>query len=132
MKLENLKKGKKLEKSIKGNLIDQGKLQVTPAVDVSYFPENIQAWLCEYIKANGSLKADQVARLKRELRQDDQMTQDAMITYLNASYKFKEPKNVTIPQKKLDEFFPLYMNSAERERVIYKLLEQWKREQGGF
>ena len=111
---------------------DQGKLQGTPAVDVSYFPENIQKWLCEYIKVNGSLKADQVARLKRELRQEDQMTQDAMITYLNASYKFKEPKNVTIPQRKLDEFFPLYMSSAERERIIFKLLEQWKREQGGF
>jgi ParB family chromosome partitioning protein len=113
-------------------LVDQGKLQVTPAVDVSYFPVNIQEWLCEYIKVNGSLKADQVARLKRELRQDDQMTQETMIAYLNANYKFKESKNVTISQKKLDEFFPLYMSSTERERIILKLLEQWKREQGGF
>lgn len=113
-------------------LVDKGKLQVTPAVDVSYFPTNIQEWLCEYIKANGSLKADQVARLKCELRRDGQMTQDSMITYLNAAYKYKEPKNVTIPQKRLDEYFPPYMNGAERERIIFKLLEQWKREQGGF
>ena len=114
------------------DMVDKGKLQVTPAVDVSYFPTNIQEWLCEYIKANGSLKADQVARLKRELRQDEQMTQDAMINYLNATYKFKETRNVTIPQKRLDEYFPPYMNGAERERIIFKLLEQWKREQGGY
>ena len=39
---------------------------------------------------------------------------------------------VTISEKKLDEFFPVFFSSIERERIIIKLLEKWKKEQGGF
>ena len=113
-------------------LVDKGRLSVTPAVDVSYFPEQIQKYLVEYINENGFLKADQVARLKRELRQGENMTQDAVITYLNASMQVKSSRKVTISEKKLDEFFPVFFSSIERERIIIKLLEKWKREQGGF
>ena len=113
-------------------LVDKGRLSVTPAVDVSYFPEQIQKYLVEYINENGFLKADQVARLKRELRQGENMKQDAVITYLNASMKVKSSRKVTISEKKLDEFFPIFFSSIERERIIIKLLEKWKREQGGF
>ena len=73
-------------------LVDKGRLSVTPAVDVSYFPEQIQKYLVEYINENGFLKADQVARLKRELRQGENMTQDAVITYLNASMQVKSSR----------------------------------------
>lgn len=113
-------------------LVDKGRLSVTPAVDVSYFPEQIQKYLVEYINENGFLKADQVARLKRELRQGENMTQDAVITYLNASMQVKSSRKVTISEKKLDEFFPVFFSSIERERIIIKLLEKWKKEQGGF
>ena len=113
-------------------LVDKGRLSVTPAVDVSYFPEQIQKYLVEYINENGFLKADQVARLKRELRQGENMTQDAVITYLNASMQVKSSRKVTISEKKLDEFFPVFFSSTERERIIIKLLEKWKKEQGGF
>ncbi len=113
-------------------LVDKGRLSVTPAVDVSYFPEQIQKYLVEYINENGFLKADQVARLKRELRQGEDMTQDAVITYLNASMQVKSSRKVTISEKKLDEFFPVFFSSIERERIIIKLLEKWKKEQGGF
>ena len=113
-------------------LVDKGRLSVTPAVDVSYFPEQIQKYLVEYINENGFLKADQVARLKRELRQSENMTQDAVITYLNASMQVKSSRKVTISEKKLDEFFPVFFSSIERERIIIKLLEKWKKEQGGF
>ena len=113
-------------------LVDKGRLSVTPAVDVSYFPEQIQKHLVEYINENGFLKADQVARLKRELRQGENMTQDAVITYLNASMQVKSSRKVTISEKKLDEFFPVFFSSIERERIIIKLLEKWKKEQGGF
>ena len=113
-------------------LVDKGRLSVTPAIDVSYFPEQIQKYLVEYINENGFLKADQVARLKRELRQGENMTQDAVITYLNASMQVKSSRKVTISEKKLDEFFPVFFSSIERERIIIKLLEKWKKEQGGF
>ena len=36
-------------------LVDKGRLSVTPAVDVSYFPEQIQKYLVEYINENGFL-----------------------------------------------------------------------------
>ena len=45
-------------------MIDLKKLQFVMAVDISYFDEQIQNWICEYIKDNGFIKPVQISALK--------------------------------------------------------------------
>lgn len=40
--------------------VDKKRLQFTVAVDISYIDKEIQTWLFEYIKENGTVKAVQV------------------------------------------------------------------------
>lgn len=48
------------------DLVDQKKVQFTLAVDISYFDEQVQKWIYEYIKDNGFLKPVQIAALKEQ------------------------------------------------------------------
>lgn len=46
--------------------VDQKKIPITLAVDISYFDKQIQQWVYEYIKDNGFLKPVQIAALKEQ------------------------------------------------------------------
>ena len=47
--------------------VDKKRLPFTVAVDISYIDKEIQTWLFEYIKQNGTVKAVQVAALRTAL-----------------------------------------------------------------
>ena len=61
--------------------VDKKRLQFTVAVDISYIDKEIQTWLFEYIKENGTVKAVQVAALRTALEAGP-MTQAKMISIL--------------------------------------------------
>ena len=61
--------------------VDKKRLQFTVAVDISYIDKEIQTWLFEYIKENGTVKAVQVAALRTALEVGP-MTQAKMISIL--------------------------------------------------
>ena len=107
--------------------VDKKKLQFTVAVDISYLDKEIQRWLYEYIKENGTIKAKQITLL-REACTSGPMTQAKMISILNESQPGRTPssKNI-ISEKKLREYFPDNYTAADMRSVILELLEQWKR-----
>lgn len=106
--------------------VDQKRIQFTVAVDISYIDAEIQKWLYEYIKENGTVKAKQIALL-REACSSGPMTQSKMISILNESQPGRLPssKNI-ISEKKLREYFPPEYSVADIRSVIFELLEGWK------
>ena len=46
--------------------VDMKKIPISMAVDISYFDEQVQKWVYEYIKDNGFLKPVQIAALKEQ------------------------------------------------------------------
>lgn len=48
--------------------VDQKRLQFTVAVEISYIDKEIQNWLYEYIKDNGTVKLNQITLLRNELQ----------------------------------------------------------------
>lgn len=111
------------------NMVDEKRLAVAMAVELSYFNRNVQQWLYEYIKENGMIKQEQVMGL-RQYREDKSMTQEQLIGILVKSRSTTEKrKKITITERKLNKYFPAYYSQTEIERVIVGLLEQWKAEQ---
>lgn len=107
--------------------VDKKRLQFTVAVDISYIDKEIQAWLFEYIKENGVVKAVQVAALRTAIEVEP-MTQAKMISILvNSQPGKKKEHRVTLSEKKLRNFFPEKYSAEEMESVILGLLDQWKR-----
>lgn len=113
------------------DMVDEKRLGFTIAVDISYIGQDVQKWLYEYIKDNGVIKPEQIAKLREHLEKN-KINQMEMIQLLNGSLKGRLPsKKVTLSEKKLYKFFPLHYSSSEMESVIMTLLEEWKHRQAG-
>lgn len=113
------------------DLVDQKRLQFTVAVDISYIDKEIQKWLYEYIRDNGSVRANQIAALRSEIGQGV-MTQSKMILILNENLPGKKPgSKITLSEKKLREYFPSGYTTSEMRSVILELLDNWKECQNG-
>lgn len=107
--------------------VDKKRLQFTVAVDISYIDKEIQTWLFEYIKENGTVKAVQVAALRTALEAEP-MTQAKMISILvNSQPGRKQEQKITLSEKKLRNFFSDKYTAEDMESVILELLDQWKR-----
>ena len=107
--------------------VDKKRLQFTVAVDISYIDKEIQTWLFEYIKENGTVKAVQVAALRTALEAGP-MTQAKMISILvNCQPGRKQEQKITFSEKKLRNFFSDKYTAEDMESVILELLDQWKR-----
>lgn len=108
-------------------LVDNDRLAVMTAVDISFLPNIIQQWLYEYIKENGTVKANQISALRSTYSPDGAFTQKDMIDLLNAQLPVKQStKKVMFTGAKLKSYFPPEYTVEEMEEVILQLLAQWK------
>ena len=110
-------------------MVDQGKIQFVPAVDLSYLDDQVQKWVFEYVKENGFLKPVQVEALKNYPNLSN-VTQFSVISIMNDALpkKSKESK-LSFSAKKLYKYFPPQYSTKERENIIIQLLEQWSADQ---
>ena len=112
-------------------LVDNKKLTMGMAVDISYFDKQLQEWIYEYITENGAIKPEQIAMLKAK-ENTANIGQEAFIQVMDDAVKVKKKsKAVSLSERKLDKYFPYKTSAAEREKVIIELLEKWKKEQEG-
>ncbi|MGN0366860.1 MAG: ParB/RepB/Spo0J family partition protein [Suilimivivens sp.] len=111
------------------DMVDEKKLALSVAVDLSYMNKNVQQWIYEFIRENGMIKQEQLMEL-RKYRDDKNITQEQLINILIGSVStVPASKKITLNERKLHKFFPAYYSKAEMERVIFGLLEQWKQSQ---
>lgn len=113
------------------DMVDDKRLGLMLAVDISFFDKDLQKWLYEYIRENGFLKPDQIAALKNTPNLEN-VTQYTMIQILNSALpEAKMSGKVTLSEKKLDKYFPPHFSAVQREKVIIGLLEEWQSRKDG-
>ncbi|MBQ8147496.1 MAG: ParB/RepB/Spo0J family partition protein [Lachnospiraceae bacterium] len=113
------------------DMVDDKRLGLMLAVDISFFDKDLQKWLYEYIRENGFLKSDQIAALKNTPNLEN-VTQYTMIQILNSALpEVKVSGKVTLSEKKLDKYFPPHFSAVQREKVIIGLLEEWQSRKDG-
>lgn len=113
-------------------LVDLKRMPMVTAVDISFIDNQTQKYLYEYISENGMVKSYQVTALRKYLDDEGEITQAAMIKLLNDNVPGKtQTARVTITEKKLRKYFPPIYSNADMEKIIFRLLEQWKAEQDG-
>ncbi len=108
------------------NWVDEKKMSITLAVDITYFDKELQQWIVDYKKENGILLPEQIKELK-ELKNIDNITKYTFTATMNNALPEKKVNGrVNLSEKKLNRYFPARMTSMERERIILELLEDWK------
>ena len=112
------------------NLVDQDKLPLRPAVEISYLPLDEQELLYDVIedKAFGAPSMEQAKKL-REYGERTELTTSLIIDILTDEKP--APFNITLKKKCLSQYFPKDYTQQQMEEVIFSLLETWKLQQKG-
>lgn len=109
-------------------LVDQKRIAIALAVEISYLDRQIQGWIYEYVKDNGFLKKEQIMAV-RAVDHPEQLTQFTLIQLMNdALPKPKDTGRVTFSGAKLNKYFPPHFSGQQREEIILKLLQEWSAE----
>lgn len=111
------------------DLVDDKRIPITVAVEMSFFTRKIQGWLHEYCMDVRIPKCHEVSQLRDGVPQKD-ITKDNLYEYLNGKKAVPDPPGkIILTQRRLNNYFPKYMSTPEREKIIISLLEKWKEEQ---
>lgn len=111
------------------DLVDQKRIPISVAVEMSFFTRSIQEWIHEYCLDVRIPKWNELADLRSGVPQKD-ITKDNLYEYLNGKKNVPDaPEKIIFTKRKLNQYFPKYMSTPERERIIISLLEKWREEQ---
>ncbi len=110
-------------------MVDENKLVLRPAVELSHLAQEEQALLLEVMGRLGVVPTlEQALRLKT-YSQDGQLTAAVM----DAVLADRKPAavQVTLKKDRLKQYFPQSYTQKQMEDVIFALLEAWKSQQKG-
>ncbi len=105
-------------------MVDEGKIGMTPAVEISYLQPDEQKMLIETIDSEQATPSLSQAQRMKRLSQEGKLSDDAM---LDIMMEQKKPENwdLKLPMDKIRKFFPRSYTPQRMEETIMKLLEMW-------
>ena len=105
-------------------LVDEGKIGMTPAVEISYLKPDEQKMLIETIDSEQATPSFSQAQRMRRLSQEGKLNDDAV---LGIMMEQKKPENwdLKLPMDKIRKYFPRSYTPQRMEETIIKLLEMW-------
>lgn len=108
------------------HLVDEGKIGMTPAVEISYLKPDEQKILVETIDSEQATPSFSQAQRMRRLSQEGKLNDDAVLSIMTEQ---KKPENwdLKLPMEKIRKFFPRSYTPQRMEETIIKLLETWMR-----
>ena len=107
-------------------MVDEGKIGMTPAVELSYLKPEEQRLLIDTIDSEQSTPSLSQAQRMKRLSQEGRLNDDTMLGIMMEQKK-PENWNLTLPMDKVRRFFPKTYTPQRMEEQIYKLLEGWMR-----
>ena len=103
-------------------LVDDGKIALTPAVELSYLPEKAQTYLLEEMRQNDCTPSlSQAIRLKKEY-QAKTLTVPKLRSIMGEE-KANQKERLKIPMERIRKFFPKSYTPNQIEEAIVKLCE---------
>ena len=108
------------------NMVDEGKIGITPAVEISYLKPNEQRLLIDTIDSEQATPSLSQAQRMKKLSQDGKLNDDTMLGIMMEQKK-PENWNLSLPMDKIKKYFPRSYTPQRMEETIIKLLESWMR-----
>ena len=103
-------------------LVDDGRIALTPAVELSYLPEKAQTYLLEEMRRNDCTSSlSQAIRLKKEY-QAKTLTVPKLRSIMGEE-KANQKERLKIPMERIRKFFPKSYTPNQIEEAVVKLCE---------
>lgn len=104
-------------------LVDDGKIALTPAVELSYLSEKAQTYLLEEMRRNDCTPSlSQAVRLKKEY-QTKALTVPKLRSIMSEE-KANQKDRLKIPMERIRKFFPKSYTPIQIEEAVVKLCEK--------
>ena len=105
-------------------MVDEKKIALTPAVEISYLKPEEQSLLVETIESEQATPSLSQAQRMKKLSQEGKLTDDSMLSIMTEQ-KQPERNDLTISGEKLRKYFPRSFTPQKMEETILKLLDAW-------
>ena len=115
-------------------LVDDGRLKTTPAVELSYLTPEEQEEFLSYMEEEGCTPSLSQAQKLKAASKESVLTKDKIHGIMSArspSVKPREPQ-LTIAVSKVERYFPKGFSSEQMESTILKLLENYYRKRQDY
>ena len=109
-------------------MVDEGKIGMTPAVEISYLKPEEQKLLIETIDSEQATPSFSQAQRMKRLSQEGKLSDDAMLGIMMEQKK-PETWDLKLPMDKIRKYFPRSYTPQRMEETIIKLLEMWMKQQ---
>ena len=106
-------------------MVDTGKIAMTPAVELSFLKPEEQELLLETIDSEQATPSLSQAQRMKKLSQLGGLNEDTMLSIMSEQKKPELSSNITLSGDKLRKYFPKSYTPAQIENTIFKLLDSW-------
>lgn len=107
-------------------MVDENKMGMTPAVELSYLKPEEQSLLLETIESEQAMPSLSQAQRIKKLSQSGELNEDTMLGIMSEQKK-PETYKLTFTSDTLHKYFPKSYTPKQMEDTILKLLDQWLR-----
>ena len=105
-------------------MVDDKKIAMTPAVELSYLKPKEQALLLETIESEQATPSLSQAQRMKKLSQIGQLNEDNMLDIMSEQKK-PEREDITLSGDTLRKYFPRSYTPRQMETIILRLLDAW-------
>ena len=106
-------------------LVDNNKMAMSPAVEISYLKEQEQKDLLETIESEDCTPSYSQAIRMKELSKENKLDMDTIFNIMTEQ-KANQKEQIKFKVEKLKGYFPKGYSTKQMEEVIEKLLKQYK------
>ncbi len=108
-------------------LVDEERIAFTPAVEISYLPENEQKMLAEEIEYTDATPSLSQAQRLRKFSEQGRLSIDTIFAVLSEE-KPNQKEQVKFKTEDIRKYFPKSYTSLDMQKTIINLLEKWQRQ----
>lgn len=108
-------------------MVDEQKIALTPAVELSYLPEEEQRKLADEIEYTDATPSLSQAQRLRRFSEQGRLSVDTIFAVLSEE-KPNQKEQVRFQTEDIRKYFPRNYSSKDMQETIIKLLEKWQRQ----
>ena len=108
-------------------LVDEERIAFTPAVELSYLPENEQKILAEEIEYTDATPSLSQAQRLRKYSEQGKLSIDTIFAVLSEE-KPNQKEQVKFKTEDIRKYFPKSYTSLDMQKTIITLLEKWQKQ----
>lgn len=105
-------------------LVDDGRMKMTPAVEVSYIPETLQKMLFDAIQSEDCTPSHDQTRRMRSMLAEDKLTGEVILAIMREQ-KPNQKEKITLQSERVKKYLPKDLPMQKREEYIVDALKYY-------